>query len=62
MGIRFSDLSTETQEEFVENLMEIKSESERIVVEIVKGTNIELLPTIKFLKEHLQKLEAFLSI
>ena len=61
MNKKFADLSTENQEKFVENLMEIKSESERIVVEIVKGSNIEVLPYIKFIKEHLTKIETILT-
>jgi len=61
MEKKFSDLSTENQEKFVENLMEIKSESERIVVEIVKGSNINVLPCIKFIKKHISKLETILS-
>ena len=61
MGKNFSDLSSENQEKFVENLMEIKSESERVVVEIVKGSNIKVLPCIKFIKKHISKLETILS-
>ncbi len=61
MDKKFSELSTESQEQFIENLMEIKSESERFVVEIVKGTNIEVLPTINFIKKHITKLETLLT-
>ena len=61
MEKNFSDLSSENQEKFVENLMEIKSESERIVVEIVKGSNINVLPCIKFIQKHISKLKTILS-
>ena len=61
MEKNFSDLSSENQEKFVENLMEIKSESERVVVEIVKGKKINVLPCIKFIKKYISKLETILS-
>lgn len=61
MGKRFADLSMERQEQFVETLMEIKSESERCVIEIVKGTNIELTSTLSLIKKHLSFLESLLD-
>ncbi len=56
MKKKFSDLSRENQEKFVESLMEIKSESERCVIEIVKGTDIEINYTINLIKKQIIRL------
>ncbi|NVM28248.1 MAG: hypothetical protein HWN65_05360 [Candidatus Helarchaeota archaeon] len=60
MTKKFSELSQEHQEKFVESLMEIKSESEKFVIEIVKGTNMELTPTVNSIKKRIEQLEEFL--
>lgn len=54
---KFSELSMKNQEKFVEYLMEIKSVSEKFVIEIVKGTNIELNTSIASIKNFVEQLE-----
>ncbi|NVM54678.1 MAG: hypothetical protein HWN66_13320 [Candidatus Helarchaeota archaeon] len=60
MPKKFSELSLENQEKFVESLMEIKSESEKFVIEIVKGANMELDSTVGFIKRILEQLETII--
>ena len=54
---KLSDLSMKNQEKFVECLMEIKSVSEKFVIEIVKGTDIELNASITSIKNLIEQLE-----
>jgi CO dehydrogenase/acetyl-CoA synthase epsilon subunit len=57
---KFLDLSLDKQEKLVEYLMKIKNEAEIVIVDIVKGMNLDITSPIHSIKETLRQIERLL--
>jgi CO dehydrogenase/acetyl-CoA synthase epsilon subunit len=57
---KFLDLSLDKQEKLVEYLMKIKNEAEIVIIEIVKGMNLDITPPVHSIKETIHQIESLL--